>query len=108
MTLLHLDPYKVVTGAPWDGEVHVWETRTGHLVNTFSCNNPVRSAGRSTLSAMAVGGCRIVTTGSSTEGSLLHYQDFLRSSVPVAVPGEGVSKFWGPQEYDDEDSEDDD
>ncbi|CAM0880118.1 unnamed protein product [Alopecurus aequalis] len=107
VTLLHLDPYKVVTGAPWDGGVHVWETRTGHLVNTLSCNNPVKSAGRSTLSAMAIGGCRIVTAGSSNEGSLLHYQDFLRSSVPVALPGEGVSKFWGPQEYDDGDSEDD-
>jgi WD40 repeat protein len=107
VTLLHLDPYKVVTGAPWDGQVHVWETRTGHLVNTLSCNNPVKSAGRSTLSAMAVDGCRIITTGSSTEGSLLHYQDFLRSSVPVASSGEEVSKFWGPQEYEDEDSDDD-
>jgi hypothetical protein len=57
---------------------------------------------------MAVDGCRIITTGrSSTEGSLLHYQDFLRSSVPVASPGEEVSKFWGSQKYDDEDSEDD-
>ncbi|KAM0848430.1 hypothetical protein ACQ4PT_054386 [Festuca glaucescens] len=107
VALLHLDPYKVVTGAPWDGQVHVWETRTGHLVNTLSCNNPVKSAGRSTLSAMAVDGCRIITTGSSTEGSLLHYQDFLRSSVPVASSGKEVSKFWGPQEYDDEDSDDD-
>ena len=107
VTLLHLDPYKVVTGAPWDGEVHVLETRTGHSVNTLSCNNPIKSARRRTLSAMAVDGCRIVTTGSSTEGSLLHYQDFLGSSVPVALPGEGISKFWGPQEYDDEDIEDD-
>jgi hypothetical protein len=57
---------------------------------------------------MAVDGCRIVTAGRSTEGSLLHYQDFLRSSVPVALPGEEVSKFWGPQEYYDEDSEHDD
>lgn len=108
VTLLHLDPYKVVTGGPCDDQVHVWETQTGHLVNTLSCNNPVKSAGRSTLSAMAVDGCRIVTTGRSTEGSLLHYQDFLRSSVPVALPGEEVSKFWGPQEYDDEGTDDDD
>ncbi|XBI25494.1 hypothetical protein VPH35_050422 [Triticum aestivum] len=103
VTLLHLDPYKVVMGAPWDGQVHVWETRTGHLVNRLSCDEPVKSGGRSTVSAMAVDGCRIVTAGSSsTRGSLLHYQDFLRSSVPVALPGKEVSKFWGSQEYDDE------
>ena len=104
VTLLHLDPYKVVMGAPWDGQVHVWETRTGHLVNRLSCDEPVKSGGRSTVSAMAVDGCRIVTAGSSsTRGSLLHYQDFLGSSVPVALPGKEVSKFWGSQEYDDED-----
>ncbi|XP_024314329.1 guanine nucleotide-binding protein subunit beta-like protein isoform X2 [Brachypodium distachyon] len=108
VTLLHLDPYKVVTGAPLDGQVHVWETQTGRLVNTLSCGEPGKSPGGTTVSAMAVDGCRIATTESSAEGILLHYRDFMSSSVPVALPGKEVSKFWGPQEYADGASEDED
>lgn len=47
VTFLHLDPYKVITGAPSDGQVHVWETQTGHFANTLSCGEPAKSADRS-------------------------------------------------------------
>ncbi|KAL6838749.1 hypothetical protein ACP4OV_031463 [Aristida adscensionis] len=113
VTLLHMDPYKVVTGVPSDGGVHVWETRTGDLLNTLRCGQPANSIGRSTVSAMAVDGCRIAMAGSSAEGSFLHHRDFLQSSVPVSLPGgdEEVSRFWRPQQFDsgdDDDSEDED
>uniref|UniRef100_A0A0A9H729 Uncharacterized protein n=1 Tax=Arundo donax TaxID=35708 RepID=A0A0A9H729_ARUDO len=109
VTLLHLDPYKVVTGVPSDGQVHVWETRTGNLLNTLSCGEPPKSVGRSTMSAMAVDGCRIAMAGSSADGSFLHYRDFLESSVPVSLPGKEVSRFWRPQQFGDVyDSEDED
>lgn len=94
VTLLHLDPYKVVTGVASDGQVHVWETRTGNLLNTLSCGWPAKSAGRGTVSAMAVDGCKISMAGSSAESSFLHYRDFLKSSVPVSLPGKEVSRFW--------------
>jgi WD40 repeat protein len=96
--LLHLDPYKMVTGVPSDDQVHVWETRTGDLLNTLSCSEPAKSAVRSTMSAMAVDGCRIAMAGTSAGGgSFVHYRDFLKSSVPVSLPGKEVSKFWRPQ-----------
>ncbi|KAL5219719.1 hypothetical protein ABZP36_024432 [Zizania latifolia] len=102
VTLLHLDPYKVVTGAPSDGQAHVWETRTGHLVNTLIC-------GRSTLSAMAVDGSRVAMVGSSALGNMVRYLDFLMSSVPVSLPAKEVSRFWGPQNHsDDEDDDEED
>lgn len=108
--LLHLDPYKVVTGAPSDDQVHVWETRTGDLLNTLSCGEPAKSAG-STVSAMAIDGCRIAMSGTSAEGSFVHYRDFLKSAVPVSLPGKEVSKFWRPQrsvDNADDSSEDED
>lgn len=103
VTLLHLDPYKIVTGAPSDGQVHVWETRTGHLMNTLSCGESAKSARRSTVSAMAVDGCRIVTAGNSAEVSMLHYRDFLKSSAPVSFSVKELSKFWSSQHHDDDD-----
>jgi len=107
VTLLHLDQYKVVTGVPSDGQVHVWETRTGDLLNTLGCGEPSRSGVQSRVSAMAVDGCRIAMAGSSPEGSVLHYRDFTTSSAPVSLPGKEkeVSRFWRPQQS--EDSEDD-
>ncbi|KAJ1282230.1 hypothetical protein BS78_03G035600 [Paspalum vaginatum] len=108
--LLHLDPYKVVTGVASNGQVHIRETRTGDLLNTLSCGEPARSGGRITVSAMAVDGCKIAMAGSSPEGSVLHYRDFLKSSTPVSLPGKEVSRFWRPQQFDDngDDSEDED
>nr|CAB3471925.1 unnamed protein product [Digitaria exilis] len=106
VTLLHLGRYKVVTGVPSNGEVHVWETPTGGLLNTLSCDEPTRSGGRNLLSAMAVDGCRIAMAGGSPEGgSVLHYRDFLKSSVPVSLPGKEVSRFWRDN-TDDSDGED--
>ncbi|RCV25010.1 hypothetical protein SETIT_5G132500v2 [Setaria italica] len=106
VTLLHLDPYKVVTGVPSDCEVHVWETRTGELLNTLSCGEPADLGGRSRLSAMAVDGCRIAMAGSSPEASVFHYRDFVKSSAPVSLPGKEVSRFWRPQfGYNDSDDE---
>ncbi|CAO2193984.1 unnamed protein product [Urochloa humidicola] len=107
--LLHLDPYKVVTGVPSDGQVHVWETRTGELLNTLSCGEPAWMGGRSTVSAMAVDGCRIAMASSSPEGSVVHYRDFVKSSAPVSLPGKEVSRFWRPQPFgDNDDSEGED
>ncbi|XP_002457213.1 katanin p80 WD40 repeat-containing subunit B1 [Sorghum bicolor] len=105
VTLLHLDPYKVVTGVLSDGEVHVWKTQTGDLLNTLGFGEP--AGVRSTVSAMAVDGCRIAMAGRSPEGSVLHYRDFSTSSAPVSLPGKEkeVSRFWRPQQS--EDSEDD-
>uniref|UniRef100_A0A0D9UXN3 Uncharacterized protein n=1 Tax=Leersia perrieri TaxID=77586 RepID=A0A0D9UXN3_9ORYZ len=110
VTFLHLDPYKVITGAPSGDQVNVWETRTGHLANTLNCGEPAEAADRSTLSAMAVDGCRIAMVGSSSELDVVQYRDFLMSSVPASLPGntEEVSKFWGPQQYSDDEDEDDD
>ncbi|CAL4978300.1 unnamed protein product [Urochloa decumbens] len=102
VTLLHLDQYKVVTGVPSDGQVHVWETRTGELLNALSCGEPARMGGRSTVSAMAVDGRRIAMAGSSPEGSVLHYRDFVKSSAPVSLPGKEVSRFWRPHNDDSE------
>ncbi|CAO2185978.1 unnamed protein product [Urochloa humidicola] len=107
--LLHLDPYKVVTGVPSDGQVHVWETRTGELLNTLSCGEPAWMGGRSTVSAMAVDGCRIAMASSSPEGSVVHYRDFVKSSAPVSLPGKEVSRFWRHQPFgDNDDSEGED
>lgn len=109
VTLLHLDQYKVVTGVPSDGQVHVWETRTGDLLNTLGHGEPAGL--RSTVSAMAVDGCRIAMAGRSPEGSVLHYRDFTTSSAPVSLPGKEkeVSRFWRPQHSNDsEDSEEED
>ncbi|PAN32648.1 hypothetical protein PAHAL_5G502500 [Panicum hallii] len=108
VTLLHLDRYKVVTGVPSDGQVHVWETRTGELLNTLSCGEPARSGGRITVSAMALDGCRMVMAGSSPEGSVLHYRDFLRSSTPIPLAGEEVSRFWRPRQFGENDDENED
>ncbi|CAO2181185.1 unnamed protein product [Urochloa humidicola] len=109
VTLLHLDPYKVVTGVPSDGQVHVWETRTGELLNTLSCGEPAWMGGRSTVSAMAMDGCRIAMASSSPEGSVLHYRDFVESSAPVSLPGKEASRFWRPRPFgDNDDSEGED
>ncbi|ONM29071.1 F-box family protein [Zea mays] len=108
VTLLHLDQYKVVTGVPSDGQVHVWETRTGHSLNTLGCGEPSRLGVRSRVSAMAVDGCRIAMAGSSPEGCMLHYRDFATASAPVvSLPGKEkeVSRFWRPQEFDDSEEE---
>lgn len=108
VTLLHLDQYKVVTGVPSDGQVHVWETRTGDSLNTLGCGEPSRLGVRSRVSAMAVDGCRIAMAGSSPEGCVLHYRDFATASAPVvSLPGKEkeVSRFWRPQEFDDSEEE---
>jgi len=110
VTLLHLDPYKVVTGVASHGQVHVWETQTGELLNTLSCGEPARSGGRITVSSMAVDGCRMVMAGSSPEGSVLHHRDFLRSSAPLPSVVEEASRFWRPRQFgeNDDNSEDED
>lgn len=106
VTLLHLDRYKVVTGVPSHGQVHVWETRTGGLLNTLGLGEP--AGVRSTVSAMAVDGCRIAMAGSSPEGSMLHYRDFTTASTPVSLPGKEkeVYRFWRPQQSEDSEEED--
>lgn len=107
VTMLHLDPYKVVTGVASLGQVHVWETRTGSLLNALSCGEPSRSGGRGRVSAMAVDGCRIAMAGSSSEGSVVHYRDFMKSSAPVSLPNKQISGFWRSQQFDDSDDSED-
>lgn len=105
VTMLHMDPYKVVTGGPSDYHVNVWETGTGFLVNQLDCRVPGESGDyRFGLSAMAVDGCRIVTSGCAKEPGILYFRDFSNCSVPVSSPGSSSgsdcssgSKFWDSQ-----------
>ncbi|XP_020097916.1 probable E3 ubiquitin ligase complex SCF subunit sconB [Ananas comosus] len=103
VALLHMDPYKVVTGGPFDYHVNVWETGTGALANTLDCRVPGEPEKVYGLSAMAVAGCRIVTGGCADDPGALYYRDFTNCSVPVSSPGpDSVSKFWEPRSLPDD------
>lgn len=100
-----MDTYKVVTAGPSDCRVNIWETDTGFLANSFdsqvSGENPNFISG---LTAMAVDGCRIVTSGGAEEPGVMCFRDFSNCSVPASshdcISG---SKFWEPQSLLDED-----
>ncbi|KAG6501229.1 uncharacterized protein LOC121997767 [Zingiber officinale] len=91
---LHMDPYKIVTGGPFDYRAQVWETGTGFLANTLDCRSDPREVAG--LSAMAVDQCRIVTSGCSDSPESVCYRDFSGCSLPVSLEDLGAagSKFW--------------
>lgn len=91
---LHMDPYKIVTGGPFDYRVQVWETGTGFLANSLDCRPDTREVAG--LSAMVVDQCRIVTSGCSDYPEFVCYRDFSGCSLPVSLEDLGAagSKFW--------------
>ncbi|CAN4079348.1 unnamed protein product [Withania somnifera] len=98
VNLLHMDPYKIVSGGLEDFRVHVWETGTGRQASSLICCpqcDPHPSFG---CSAMVVNGCRIVTACNNGDHSALCLQDFNNATVPISYdPSILQSKFWGPQ-----------
>lgn len=91
---LHMDPYKIVTGGPFDYRVQVWETGTGFLANSLDCRPDTREVAG--LTAMVVDQCRIVTSGCSDYPEFVCYRDFSGCSLPVSLEDLGAagSKFW--------------
>jgi len=97
VTMVHMDPYKVVTGGPFDYHVNVWETGTGALTNQLDCRLPGETEDIVSLSAMGIDGSRIITSGCTEEPGLLYFRDFSNSSKSISCPSNGSSsKFWEP------------
>ncbi|XP_072998742.1 uncharacterized protein [Typha latifolia] len=103
VTLLHMDPYKVVTGGPSDYHVNVWETGTGILANSLDCRVPGETGTVNGVTALAVDGCRIVTGGCAEELGHLFFRDFSNCSIPVSLPDfqSSASRFWEPHDVSD-------
>ncbi|KAI9118910.1 hypothetical protein K1719_009585 [Acacia pycnantha] len=97
VTLLHMDPYKIVTGGPRDPEVIVWEVDTGAQTNSLSCCCGEKEAhgNRSGCGAIAVDGCRIASASYCEEMGILRFRDFSKASSPVMkLEDDQTSKFW--------------
>lgn len=94
VTNLHMDPYKIVTAGAEDFYVNVWESKTGAHANTLACGFPGERSS-CFCSAMAVDGCRIVTTSYDEREGVVRFRDFSNASSPI-VKYENVhaSKFW--------------
>lgn len=104
VSFLHMDPYKVVTGCPNDVYVHVWEVDSGTPANSLSCWFDEYTEGSTTLSSMAVDGCRFATASYAGDIGLLRYIDYTNALRPIVRHDEVVSKFWVPQCYNDDDN----
>ncbi|MQL81249.1 hypothetical protein Taro_013697, partial [Colocasia esculenta] len=97
VSMMHMDPYKVVTGGPDDFYVKVWETDTGALINSLGCCIPHEPEAIVGLSAMAVDGGRIVTGGCGEDPELFCFRDYSQSFIPLSECEENLSsKFWEP------------
>ncbi|MED6205595.1 hypothetical protein PIB30_019156 [Stylosanthes scabra] len=95
VTLLHMDPYKVVTGGPDDDYVNVWDSDTGMQANSLLCCSDKEVVNKFGCDAMAVDGFRIATATGCDGASILHYRDFKDAVDPVAKPeNDPPSKFW--------------
>ncbi|KAL5806610.1 hypothetical protein ACOSQ4_029343 [Xanthoceras sorbifolium] len=104
VTLLHMDPYKIVSGGPEDSYVSIWETDTGTQTNSLICICPEEEMISSGCTAMAVNGCQIATGSYGEEHGLLLFRDFSNATCPVLkFEDENDSKFWGTQSYSDTD-----
>lgn len=107
VNLLHMDPYKIVTGGQEDLRLNIWETETGQQTNSLICcsgDDPHPGCG---FSAMAADGCRIVTTFSDQQYGVMHIMDFNSATSPVLFDaGTDHSKFWSPISYSDTDESD--
>ncbi|KAJ7970956.1 F-box/WD repeat-containing protein [Quillaja saponaria] len=99
VTLLHMDPYKIVTGGPDDLYVNVWETETGVSTNTLSCCLTEEESSYSGCAALAVDGCKIVTANCGEEQGIVRFRDFSNAMYPAVKYEDEVhpSKFWDPQ-----------
>ncbi|CAK7323050.1 unnamed protein product [Dovyalis caffra] len=108
VTLLHMDPYKIVTGGPEDSYINVWEADTSTQTNSFICC-PSEGASTSSglgCSAMAVNGTRIVTASYGEEHGLLCFRDFFNATCPVSKSEDvHASKFWDSQSHSDGDTD---
>ncbi|XP_061360831.1 uncharacterized protein LOC133304785 [Gastrolobium bilobum] len=90
VTLLHMDPYKIVTGGPDDECVNVWEVDTGVQTNSLPCFN-----GLSGCNAMAVDGSRVTTATYSQDLTVLRFRDYHNAKNPLTkLESEPSSKFW--------------
>jgi WD40 repeat protein len=95
VTLLHMDPYKVVTAGPSNHHVNIWDTSSGELLNSLDCRIPGEDMLVTGVSAMSVDGCRIVTTACGSENGVLYYRDFSNCTKPVSAENsETGPKFW--------------
>ncbi|XP_007032462.2 PREDICTED: probable E3 ubiquitin ligase complex SCF subunit sconB [Theobroma cacao] len=105
VTLLHMDPYKIVTGGLGDSFVNAWETETGTKANSLLCNHPELGSANIRCSAMAVNACSIVTASYGESQGLVRFQDFSTATRPIVEydNDQNVSKFWGTQSYNDSD-----
>ncbi|XVF14224.1 hypothetical protein REPUB_Repub09cG0039800 [Reevesia pubescens] len=109
VTLLHMDPYKIVTGGLGDNIVNTWETDTGTRTNSLLCNRREVGSSKIGCSAMAVNGCRIVTGSYGENQGLVRFHDFTgatRRIMECDDEDEEVSKFWGTKSYSDSDGSD--
>ncbi|KAH1192614.1 TAF5-like RNA polymerase II p300/CBP-associated factor subunit 5L [Glycine max] len=102
-TLLHMDPYKIVTGGPDNAYVNVWEVDTGVLTNSLLCS--LTDGAGSGCDAMVVDGCRITTTSYSEDSGVLCFRDYNHDATnPVTkLENEPSSKFWISMSDDDSD-----
>ncbi|KAK6913216.1 WD40 repeat [Dillenia turbinata] len=119
VTLLHMDPYKIVTGGPEDPFVHVWEAETGKKTNMLMCCLPEGSSSIAGCSALAINGCQIVVASCTNSQGNLHYRDFTNAADPaLPLDDEDDFKFWNlpscgsgfdcEEEDDDDDNDNDD
>ncbi|KAJ8441447.1 hypothetical protein Cgig2_023633 [Carnegiea gigantea] len=107
VTHVHMDPYKMVTGGPDDFYTNVWDVETGTLVNSLNCCDSEELSNVSMgCHAMAVDGCRMVTTRCGDDG-LVRFRDFNNASCSVSsYEDEVASKFWKSKTCLDSDSDD--
>ncbi|XP_078165262.1 CCR4-associated factor 4 homolog [Carex rostrata] len=95
VTLLHMDPYKVVTAGSSNHHVNIWDASSGNLVNSLDCSMPGEDVLVNGVSAMSVDGCRIVTAAYCSEMGVLCFRDFSNCTKPVSLEdGEIGPKFW--------------
>ncbi|XWS44272.1 hypothetical protein CRYUN_Cryun15aG0030500 [Craigia yunnanensis] len=107
--LLHMDPYKIVTGGLGDDFVNTWETDTGTKTNSLFCNRLELGSPHIGCSAMAINGCRIVTASYGETQGLVRFRDFSSATRPILEYNDedvDVSKFWSTQSYSDSDGSD--
>ncbi|RDX64743.1 TAF5-like RNA polymerase II/CBP-associated factor-associated protein, partial [Mucuna pruriens] len=104
ITLLHMDPYKIVTGGPDNAYVNVWEVDTGVQTNSLLCSLTEKDGAGSGCDAIAVHGCRITTASSCEDWGVLRFRDFNNATNPVTkLENEPSSKFWDSKSDDDSD-----
>lgn len=104
LSLLHMDPYKVVAGGSESSSISIWETDTGRQMKSFNCYHPLADVSSLGCSAMAVNGCRIVMGTWGRDSAHLQFRDFSKATCPVQEHEDAnESKFWGVQSYSDDD-----